>query len=132
MLKDAIKLGKKQTLEALQKRYERRLLQPLSARGFEHVFKSHSVMFGYGDSPLLSKKDWGMLKNFINSLKRDGWEDETIRDLASLLVEGWSSSLAGREVLTNRQSLPVTLPMRPSLQNFLSCTKDILSILYEE
>lgn len=132
MLKDAMKAAKKQTLEALQKRYERRLLRPLSVRGFAHVFNNQYRAFGYGEPEPLTKKDWGMLRNFINSLKEEGWDDQAIQDLAALLVESWPISLAGREVLTNRQSLPVILPMRPSLQNFLSCSQGILNILYGE
>lgn len=103
----------------------------MTPKRFEHVFNSYSVLFGHGNSPLLSKKSWGMLRNFIHSLKEEGWEDETVYGLAALLVESWPMKLAGVEVCTNRSICLTKLPIRPSLKAFLSCTNNILPILYE-
>lgn len=127
-LKNTIRKSREQTRQALERRSARRSLSPMNALRFEHVFTAYYAVWGYGTPPLLTKKDWGMLKNFIVSLKEAGWEDEAILNLAILLVEGWPA-IVGKEVQTNRGVCSITLSPQPNLKVFLSCTKDILSLL---
>jgi hypothetical protein len=130
LLDDAVAEGLKKAGEALQRQKERRLSKPVNASIFSVIFSQIFTKEGYGFALPLTKIDYGMLKQFILRLRKGDWEEEQIREVASLIVTKWHR-LAGKTLNTdlNRK---LTMPLRPNLRSFLSCKMEALYSLYEE
>lgn len=131
-LKNVVEAGLQHNHKAQERILARKLLkQEVTPHTFAHVFNRVYAEMGYGKSPPLSKKDWGMLKHFLASLQKTDWNKDQIIDFIHKYIERWNKDLAGKEVST-LQFKKITLPIRPSVRVLFIAKVDILAILYED
>ena len=130
-LKTAIANGKALSKEANGRKIVRNLNRPITTKTFELAFRTLFEESGYGISNPLTKMDWGMLKNFISNLRREGWTDDNFRDFIHRLFEEWDAKLAGKDFKT-ANGKKATMPLRPSVRAILICRAEVLSVIFAD
>lgn len=130
-IKEAVTAGLRHNHKAQEKVLARKMCKKeVTAPTFAHVFSRFYTEAGFGKVPILTKKDWGMLKTFLVVLQGTGWDKDQIFDLIKKIVTRWEEDLAGKEVTTLRFK-KIVLPMRPNIRALLWAKTDIIAILYE-
>ena len=124
-LEAAIKTGLETTRKSRRKKLDRTKFN-MNAKAFRLVFERRFSEEGFGRPDILTKKDRGMLKQWVHALDKAGWTDRQLYELADWIVSEWRSKLLGKAWTTvNLKS--IVFPRRPSLRAVLYCKNAVVS-----
>jgi hypothetical protein len=98
----------------------------MNAKAFRLVFERRFAEEGFGRPDILTKKDRGMLTQWVRALDNAGWTDHQLYELADWIVSEWRGSLSGK-AWTTVNLKNIVFPKRPSLRAVLYCKNAVVS-----
>ncbi len=127
-LKDAIAQGKSKNKIASSRKSAKRVNRELTVSGVGLIFRERFEE-KYGQFPLITKKDMGMLMGFVRLCKENNRTGNEVYSQIESIVDRWDE--LSRMPTQTLKGVEVSLPPRPSLSYFLTCRDSLLHNISE-